>query len=981
MDVVRSSGMLSARNASQLAGVEGETAQFRYESGITAYRDRNGNTIASSYPLQIIWDSNTDSTVLLPLLLLSGFEVRFVNGSSRGSDGSNTVGASSANFTSTKAAASEAAKRYNSYSLKNSGALVVPSLNPTELHGAAYAGYYYGVRCELCSPGTGRNLEVCEACPPAETNTYILILYGFLGFCVVSGMVGTTMLAGHSRVHHEHKLQEKVVRHSDVEFRLRQMLTGCDSGAVPNHKLETTATAKIAVNYMQLTSLAKQIPMRWPGPIQNMLDLQEKFSSPNLQVASVECALRASAAASGGGSTFFSKFRLIMLLPPAAIVGSAIVWYSWYLFSRTSVHEACVGQYYRSRIGSMRRRLLKMRLESTPEKVEAAEEKLARFRMRAAPKTAKQKWETATARFIVTVLVLLFFCHSTLTKYLFAVFTCEEIDEVEYLKIDLEVVCGQGEHAVISSVAFVLLFVYSFGIPMVGYLVLRKNIKDITFRATAECPLHHARSRVLNQFKDALGHRGLYFKDHSLNWLLWGEEITPCTCRDRERRALSDRLIARLGFLFNGFKKQGMCPYWEVLPVMLRKVCFLLIVVRCQDYPIIIQALMALLLVFVALVVHVAHCPYELSALNSLELTSLLTSFFTLAAGVFFLIPETPPHWLTAIIVFVLVINAVTCVRLVFKLISSLVMFLPKHWRQNLFRFMPCMRAHNAFVRRQHRKIDGKGNKLSTVAPLSRGFGVTAVKGWSKLRCHNAEGDLVKMLKRSSGNGEVHVLDTLKEVAEAMIAPIGRTQPLASQLRDSCVDMRTALTNANLWHKHAPLSLDVTALDSAAECVVHAAFASARAIPPPIHLKACSRALSLLEVRFNCGPRPPTLSDSQSSTLSTSQSKTTIEVRALAELRSPSHPLAVPGADGSGAAVPGVRAPDAVPLKPAGHRMSTFESAIASAAAETWIRHMEAVKMEEGWAHPEPEIWLMDLVARAGEVLQVLAPRHYDFIL
>jgi hypothetical protein len=56
--------------------------------------------------------------------------------------------------------------------------------------------------------------------------------------------------------------------------------------------------------------------------------------------------------------------------------------------------------------------------------------------------------------------------------------------------------------------------------------------------------------------------------------------------------------------------------------------------------------------------------------------------------------------------------------------------------------------------------------------------------------------------------------------------------------------------------------------------------------------------------------------------------------------------------------------------------MSTFESAIASAAAETWIRHMEAVEMEEGRAHPEPEIWLMDLVARAGEVLQVLAPAH-----
>ena len=52
-----------------------------------------------------------------------------------------------------------------------------------------------------------------------------------------------------------------------VEFQLEQRVTGNDSGREVNPKILITAIAKIGVNYLQLTSLARKINMEWPSQI------------------------------------------------------------------------------------------------------------------------------------------------------------------------------------------------------------------------------------------------------------------------------------------------------------------------------------------------------------------------------------------------------------------------------------------------------------------------------------------------------------------------------------------------------------------------------------------------------------------------------------------------------------------------------------------------------------------------------------------
>jgi hypothetical protein len=108
-----------------------------------------------------------------------------------------------------------------------------------------------------------------------------------------------------------------------------------------------------------------------------------------------------------------------------------------------------------------------------------------------------------------------------------------------------------------------------------------------------------------NLQKNQNGYVDVNFHDRGFSSCFWGSQATPCTCKDVEREHRRDALIGRFGFLFNGFKRQGAAPFWEVLPITLRKVFLLIIVVRLENFPVVIQILMALILVFFALLLQV----------------------------------------------------------------------------------------------------------------------------------------------------------------------------------------------------------------------------------------------------------------------------------------------------------------------------------------------------------------------------------------
>ena len=115
---------------------------------------------------------------------------------------------------------------------------------------------------------------------------------------------------------------------------------------------------------------------------------------------------------------------------------------------------------------------------------------------------------------------------------------------------------------------------------------------------------------------------------------MFGTEETPCTCPNTERAEQRSKHIGRYQFLFNGLRRVGVLPYWDIGVVTLRKVALLAIVVHARDAGAVLQALLALLLIIVCLALHLRLKPYDSYILDWHETTTLLSAAITLVLGI-----------------------------------------------------------------------------------------------------------------------------------------------------------------------------------------------------------------------------------------------------------------------------------------------------------------------------------------------------------
>jgi hypothetical protein len=75
-----------------------------------------------------------------------------------------------------------------------------------------------------------------------------------------------------------------------------------------------------------------------------------------------------------------------------------------------------------------------------------------------------------------TMIVILFLIHPTLTREMFNMFNCKNIDGIDRLYKDLEVVCYEGRHNLVAyGIAMPSIIIYSIGIPFMGLMVIFKN--------------------------------------------------------------------------------------------------------------------------------------------------------------------------------------------------------------------------------------------------------------------------------------------------------------------------------------------------------------------------------------------------------------------------------------------------------------------------------------------------------------------------
>jgi hypothetical protein len=199
-------------------------------------------------------------------------------------------------------------------------------------------------------------------------------------------------------------------------------------------------------------------------------------------------------------------------------------------------------------------------------------------------------WEHTRDRMIVSIFVVLFMIHTTVTRAALKLFTCRNIIDLSgrgesarraVLAADMTLGCSAPSSVAWQLAAGVPTFVlFSCGIPLISYLALRRN-----------------------------------------------------------RHRLSDRRIKQVyGFLFAGFNDEVY--FWESV-IMMRKVGLSVVAVFLEPVGIDIQAYVALGILFGASVLHAAYWPYELASVNYLEMFSLVASFVTICMGLFTLSPNS----------------------------------------------------------------------------------------------------------------------------------------------------------------------------------------------------------------------------------------------------------------------------------------------------------------------------------------------------
>jgi hypothetical protein len=148
---------------------------------------------------------------------------------------------------------------------------------------------------------------------------------------------------------------------------------------------------------------------------------------------------------------------------------------------------------------------------------------------------------------------------------------------------------------------------YSGGIPGLAFGVLYKYREAIRYKPVVPCARHH---------------------------LHWKREA--CTCPKPESHKKHIFVTASYGFLFSGYKQEGLAPYWEIMVVTVRKFLLLSVTIAMKNLRLEIQTVCALMILFLSTLLQLAYSPYDAKIHDRIELWSLTVGEITLFLGLFF---------------------------------------------------------------------------------------------------------------------------------------------------------------------------------------------------------------------------------------------------------------------------------------------------------------------------------------------------------
>jgi hypothetical protein len=412
---------------------------------------------------------------------------------------------------------------------------------------------------------------------------------------------------------------------------------------------------KIITTHLQICAMASAFPLAWPSVIRSMFKAMLVVSSVNGEVMSIDCLLAQNGGK--GGTKFYAQAIMWLLVPIIIVAGCTLFWGS---------------------IWAMR----KVRLVLCSALGIWDEEKVA-------DKTRKMHAARLFDRWVVSLVVLLFLFHPTLTKVATQLWTCstEEMEGRHFLEMDFSEECYKGRwFAYALGVGVTIFGAYVVGIPAAALGMLYKKHEHLMSLDA------QARDVPLEDYK-------MYPHDERMRM-----EIIDPTARDRAFICRKkDREM--FGFLYSGYEDDFY--YWEFV-IMIRKICFAVISVALKPYGVDIQTYCGILVLIGAYVSHAVNRPFLSDDLDDLENGALVTSFLTLYGGLY-LFSENTSSGVKMLVTFFLVF--INCGFVVFVLTTVLRMQAQnmldaakekeeplKGWRMQFARFFQSKRHRAASI-------------------------------------------------------------------------------------------------------------------------------------------------------------------------------------------------------------------------------------------------------------------------------------------
>ncbi|TNV88052.1 hypothetical protein FGO68_gene16006 [Halteria grandinella] len=404
---------------------------------------------------------------------------------------------------------------------------------------------YDGILCSSCKAGFSLNvaLRTCKKCPTPQSNAAILFAFLLFTHLIIVLFVWTNLRS---------------------------------TGKEKNY---LSVYLRIMVNHLQVVTLVASFQFDWPDQFQEMYKGLQPVSDAQSEIVSVDCFLSQYKQVSETDTRpFYVKTIAIFILPPVLVLYSVLCWQFINLFKRKK-KETQVNL---------------SPLEDDIQEFSYLEETGRGATGSIVSVNTDQKTNDLLGKIILTIIVILFLFHPTITKELFSLFkqenylraimnvSCKNIEGVSRLYVDLDIVCYQGVHYRAARwFGIPGLLIYGCGIPLIGFIAIYRN-------------------------------------------------------RNYLERSLVKQ---RYGFLYNGYKG-GKASYWEIF-IMYRKVIIIFIQVYFVQNGKLVQALITLLFLCVFMVLVKQLQPYNKDCFNKLEFMSLLTSAVSVYFCIYFISNDT----------------------------------------------------------------------------------------------------------------------------------------------------------------------------------------------------------------------------------------------------------------------------------------------------------------------------------------------------